>query len=407
MIFFTRTITIVFALILMWGCFSQRYSPSTSAANRKNTPNQANLFFEKNPDGIIRPFRVNDTLVQIHFSIHQKKVRNFSDSIPYEIIFFSEQGHHHTLYEDKLMLKAIGGNVCGYFQIPFSKIAAPGKYNLKIYQSQNAHGFLIQEYLEAENQPLYNFILTDSNGLILPSHYFPPEKPIHVRIRKQHTFVIEVNSRESGFPPPVFFEGPAQDVALWQKISTLSKDTILKISPKKSLRITDLKGNILGGVYVSGDVFPGIGDGKEMTEATRYIMNKEEYERCINSPDPKKEIELFWKEIGGSKERARELIRQYYNRVVEANEHFTEFPGPGFKSDRGMVYIVFGKPDHVYYYDDGEIWHFGSNEEKSALNFKFKRLNGTLTLERSVTYKDYWYQMVDYWRQGKIRVFGK
>jgi hypothetical protein len=46
-----------------------------------------------------------------------------------------------------------------------------------------------------------------------------------------------------------------------------------------------------------------------MIKATRYLMNKEEYDNCMNASDQKVEIDKFWLSIGGSNERAKECLR--------------------------------------------------------------------------------------------------
>ncbi len=59
----------------------------------------------------------------------------------------------------------------------------------------------------------------------------------------------------------------------------------------------------------------------------------------------------------------RVSMQEYYNRVAYANEHFTHFFS-GWKSDRGMIYILFGPPDdverHPFNIDTKpyEIWHY-------------------------------------------------
>ena len=53
----------------------------------------------------------------------------------------------------------------------------------------------------------------------------------------------------------------------------------------------------------------------------------------------------FWKDRDPSPGTVvNELMDQYYYRVSYTNEHFTSF-SPGWKTDMGMIYILFGPPD--------------------------------------------------------------
>jgi GWxTD domain-containing protein len=382
-------------------------TPKTGTKNTEAQRTSSNtLLFEKNQDGVLRLFRKNDSLFELYFAVQKNKLKNFNDTLAYDLLFYPEKKNLNAIADTKLRLKS--GNKFIYGQITFKAEPLKGKYILKIYHPTSAHGIYIQDVMDSENDLRSIYIITDKFDYFYPFGYINENETFKIKIKEGQQLKIEISDSDGSFPPPVFFEGTIPTEKNNKKeIFILKKDTLMKSSGKKSLKIMGEQDKIIGGIYMANAVYPGLNDGMEMTEATRYIMNREEYERVKNSTDVKREIELFWKEIGGSKERARELIKQYYNRVTEANEWFTDYSGPGFKTDRGMVYIVFGKPDHIYYYDGGEIWHYGNNPEKSILNLRFRNLSGIYELERSSDYKDYWYQAVDYWRQGKIHVFGR
>ena len=158
--------------------------------------------------------------------------------------------------------------------------------------------------------------------------------------------------------------------------------------------------------FVYESSYPKIKNTEQMILSTRYIMAKKEFDNCMLAVDKKNAIDNFWLEIAGSSERAKELIRKYYGRVQEANKLFTSFQ-EGWKTDRGMIYIVFGAPNKVTKRKNGEIWTFGEGANSNYLVFSFLKINNPFTdndyyLERSETFKDSWYQSVDMWRQGRI-----
>jgi GWxTD domain-containing protein len=56
----------------------------------------------------------------------------------------------------------------------------------------------------------------------------------------------------------------------------------------------------------------------------------------------------FWKRHDPNPDTEKnELKDEYFRRVNYANEHFSSFGNPGWRSDRGRIYIKFGKPDEV------------------------------------------------------------
>lgn len=159
-------------------------------------------------------------------------------------------------------------------------------------------------------------------------------------------------------------------------------------------------------LFTYDKTFPGVNDNDEMIDCTRYLMNKDEYDECKTASDKKDCIDNFWISIGGSNERARELLKKYYGRVKEANKYYTSYT-QGWKTDRGMIFVVFGPPTNTYISNSDEIWTYGSESNINHLRFVFKKTvnpfsDNDLILERSQFFKEPWYTAVDYWRQGHI-----
>jgi GWxTD domain-containing protein len=164
-------------------------------------------------------------------------------------------------------------------------------------------------------------------------------------------------------------------------------------------------------LYTYDEHFPSVGNTEEMIDCARYIMSREEFDECRNAADRKAAIDKFWLGIGGSNERARELLKKYYGRVQESNRHFSSYM-EGWKTDRGMIFIVFGQPANIYKSKKDEVWVYGNEANPAALRFVFNRTKNPYSendfiLERSQFYKDPWYSAVDYWRQGHVYYDGR
>lgn len=159
-------------------------------------------------------------------------------------------------------------------------------------------------------------------------------------------------------------------------------------------------------VFTYDASFPAIHSADEMIQTCRYMMYKEEYDSCMMASDKKLAIDNFWMNIGGSHERAREILKKYYERVMFANQQFSSYM-EGWKSDRGMVSIIFGPPTNVFKSAKDEIWVYGIESNPATLRFIFKKntcpfSDNDYSLERSELYKDAYYQAVDFWRQGIV-----
>lgn len=153
--------------------------------------------------------------------------------------------------------------------------------------------------------------------------------------------------------------------------------------------------------------FPEVTTYESMLLPLRYISQKVEYETMEEAPDIKKAIEGFWLEITNSNEdRASELIDHFYSRVQDANESFTSFT-EGWKTDRGLIYIIYGSPNVLYKNDHSETWVYGEETNIMSITFTFNKVTNPFSdndfeLGRNELYRSSYYRAVDTWRQGKV-----
>ncbi|MES2590412.1 MAG: GWxTD domain-containing protein [Bacteroidota bacterium] len=153
------------------------------------------------------------------------------------------------------------------------------------------------------------------------------------------------------------------------------------------------------------EVFPEVKKAEDMVSPLRFITSKQEYEDLELSDNKKAAIEKFWMNSTGNQERAKEIIRKFYNRVQDANQFFTSYL-EGWKTDRGMVYLIYGSPNVIYRTMNSETWIYGEENNVNSLSYSFSKVNNPFTnndftLERSIVYKQSWYTAVDIWRQGR------
>lgn len=152
--------------------------------------------------------------------------------------------------------------------------------------------------------------------------------------------------------------------------------------------------------------YPALKDGLDMLNPLVYLCRAEEFNQLRAEPDARKAAEEFWIMRCKTKERARMVLGEYYRRVKFANDHYTSFV-EGWKSDRGMIYLIYGKPESVSRRAGEEIWIYGREINTVRLSFTFRQVNNPFSfnhyeLERNPGYKAIWELAVNTWRNGKI-----
>lgn len=166
-----------------------------------------------------------------------------------------------------------------------------------------------------------------------------------------------------------------------------------------------------------GDDYPVMNRPGAMIEPLIYLTDQITVDTLLNHPRPKIALDNFWVGTTDNMEKARELIRIYYNRVLYANLYFTSYK-EGWRTDRGMIYIIYGPPDKVYKSVGGERWGYKRPRVKSGwgiryvveeqmLYFTFSLRenffsNNHYTLIREESLTTLWEDAVRSWRNGVV-----
>lgn len=208
-------------------------------------------------------------------------------------------------------------------------------------------------------------------------------------------------------PPPYSYSEPKLDVELGESSPLTATGAFYSLELDTALNvIRNESGASSFALFGRPGDYPEVRDLDQLIESMRYITSRSEFKKITTSSYPKKALDEFWIETAGSKEKARELIKTYYRRVREANLYFSSI-SEGWKSDRGLVHIVFGNPNKILLEPGKEVWVYGEDSNISALTFTFKKTrhpysNNVYVLDRSSLYKPGWDQAVANWRRGRV-----
>ena len=150
--------------------------------------------------------------------------------------------------------------------------------------------------------------------------------------------------------------------------------------------------------------YPHLAKVESLADPLIYICTKQEFERVKQAKGDKKAFDRVILAITGNTERARNFMRSYFRRVELANQYFTSYK-EGWKTDRGMIYIIFGLPDQVYRFTDREVWTYKNSSYKITFDFvKSSTLfdPDNFVLVREKKFQETWYEVIDLWRNARF-----
>lgn len=158
--------------------------------------------------------------------------------------------------------------------------------------------------------------------------------------------------------------------------------------------------------------YPSIKTAEEMLGPLHYLMNEDKYEELDSIGDSdslKAAIDRFWLRNIGNKNKARSVIEMFYSRVEEANKQFSNFK-EGWKTDPGMIYILFGPPWYVETHLDVMTWSYAYDRSDPEYNYTFQRSKlkskyypfDNYILRRNQGYFNIQYQQIQLWLSGQI-----
>jgi GWxTD domain-containing protein len=398
---------------------SYLYNPTKSSINPKyNVFNESDelsvlsvklfatdLFFsEANPQGI--------PTAQLMFNVKLYSVtggRQLIDTVAYNVSIVKQKGRPEYVYD--VQLKVEKGNeytaevrildrlrlIVVQAFIPFNTITYTNRYNFKV---------------------LSHF---DKNELFNP--VLKVDEYVNLVYSRQHidSLYISFFKPFTGVPDPPSMILPQKTLDYPpEKIVALPySDTLAMMFPKPGIYNCTVGRDIAEGYTFlnMGQTYPAMRTPEVMIEPLAYLASPDEMDSLRYAVKKKLALDAFWIKVGGNVDKARELIRIYYTRALYTNFYFTSYK-EGWRTERGMIYIIYGPPDKVYKTIDGENWGYRKPVVKSSwggnysvkeeyLFFNFKKSESIYSdndyyLARNETLVTYWDKAVASWRKGIV-----
>lgn len=373
-------------------------------------------------------FHKNDTLTQIHFRLN-------SDNLLYtkqrnDTAFSANILIHYELVNNatKTLTDSASLNFANYRQskkqqyldglIPL-KTTLGNTYDLVITVNDINRDHYIKRKMTVNRMDIYNdqnYLMLDSNQTVVFKNHFNSNDKVYIQKNESNpakSITLKYYSTNLPIAKPPFSEDATQETVAFkpQLISQLEFDTTNQLSyiiKDKGLYHFQTSENIKTGptLFNFQEHFPRVKNPENMIGPMRYISTKKEYATLTESENKKLAVDNHWLELAGSSDRARTLIREFYTRVESANNYFTSYI-EGWKTDRGIIYIIYGAPNVVYKNRDYENWIYGEENNMMSISFTFHKVNNPasnndFSLSRSSMYKNSWFRAVDSWRNGRI-----
>ncbi|MDR2040138.1 MAG: GWxTD domain-containing protein [Bacteroidales bacterium] len=154
-----------------------------------------------------------------------------------------------------------------------------------------------------------------------------------------------------------------------------------------------------------GPSFPRENRTAILVQPINYLASESEYRKLSEAENPKKMLDNFWLATTGSTDKARMQIRVFYTRMSYANQYFSD-TREGWKTDRGMVYMVYGLPNNVFKGSDSETWEY-TRKQSNPVTFTFDRkplpyCDEYYVLRRGDPQTTYWSLAIESWRNGRV-----
>jgi GWxTD domain-containing protein len=225
--------------------------------------------------------------------------------------------------------------------------------------------------------------------------------------------------KEVPYPPSILLPEKTIDYLPDTIVALPYSDTLPIMFPKEGLYFCSTERDSEEGYtfYNFGVTYPSMTNPEIMIKPLAYLASEDEMSVMLSSPRPKVALDEFWIKCGGNIDKSRELIRIYYTRILYSNYYFTSFK-EGWRTERGMIYTIYGPPDKVYKNSEGESWGYRKpvlrsswgggyrlKEEYLFFNFRVresKYSDNDFYLSRNETLITYWDKAVASWRKGIV-----
>lgn len=272
----------------------------------------------------------------------------------------------------------------------------------KVIDTANKRAWFFYEFLLPE-YPINNYLENENHEVVFESFASQGEK---YSISGNGSWIMSRYLTEFPAAAPAFSEGLARvpSVIREDSVFTISSEQLVSYDEEGLYlvqRDTSSKEGFAFNVY---DDYPKFAHLENLADPLIYVCTRQEIEKLKAARGDKKSFDRVILGITGNADRAKNFMRNYFGRVELANQYFSSYK-EGWKTDRGMIFIIFGLPDELYRFSDREVWEYKNDLYKATFDFVRSPTlfdPDNYVLVRKKKFQDTWYQVIDLWRNARF-----
>lgn len=383
--------------------FADKYNPNKIGLNPQYklymvSPGKFQLYFKFFPSELAYAVIDSDSVAKAQVRIFYRVTKDYAAT---EII--------DSMGRIIKIKGALHPQFLGYMPL---NISEEGSYALEIFFVDLVSKRMVSEVIDFKVENAGNarsFMMISELGSPFFKNYFSSKDAVRIKTNMFAGDILKVSYYKPDTAIPIPPDTPV-DIYLdpWEIDSTFEiphSDTALLQFSKPGVYAFTVKNQLVGASYINVDnYFPYLKTPEKLLSALRYLCTPKEMKTFWEMESPKIAIDTFWLAATNDVDKARELIRIYYNRVQLANYYFTDYK-EGWLTDRGMLYIIFGAPAHIQKNESGENWVYGKGATNEMQFYFYKDTHPvfgeTYILDRSDLYTRIWFNAITAWREGR------
>lgn len=254
------------------------------------------------------------------------------------------------------------------------------------------------------NYPINEYLMA-ANGIVSkPYISSKSEYTIHGS-RSKNTLHVSFykNIFNPASPPFVESESTVDRFLFHDSTFTVNNEQKIKFTSHGLYLLQEDTTGVEGLAFRSGsEAYPKYTRVEDLVNPLIYVCALEEFTELKNTKGDKAKFDKVILNITKDKDRAKNFMRSYFRKVELANLYFSSYK-EGWKTDRGMIYLIYGVPDEVIKNGLNETWNYKSNKQ----SFSFVKTGSVydpdyFVLIRERRYTESWYTTVDLWRKSRF-----
>ena len=281
----------------------------------------------------------------------------------------------------------------------------PAKWMLLLIESRGSN---IHYSIDLKERPS-KLMATDMSSNPILRQYWPRNKPISIWSGDSSLLHVYEYGTDFGLarpPQAISNRNPPKELLINNSYTHNIGKSVSFDKEGLIFMQTDTSSNDGLGLLITSKHYPKLATPDELVSAVSYLTTRDELSALKNSENKKRAFDRFWLKLIPDQQRAGKTLKNYFSNVTQSNSYFTNHKA-GYKTDRGMIYIIFGPPDVVVKFEDLERWAYKDNSLLPAVTFDFKKIPSVFapnqySLIRAKDYQRLWLRAVDLWRKGRM-----